>query len=143
VEIFARCLGATAASGALRDGPGDALYGLGFIRDPVMQVDDKKWATKILAMTFGKLAEKLFDRIPNESKRHTAVKDAFASLGADMKAPAIVWNPARGVFVSKEPLPSAKAKFLLPFLSADAELPKLIHEGNTSSDLISSLQSAK
>jgi hypothetical protein len=65
-------------------------------------------------MTFGKLAEKLFDRIPNESKRHTAVKDAFASLGADMKALAVVWNPARGVSVSKKPLPSAKAKFLLP-----------------------------
>lgn len=42
VEIFARCLVAMAASGARSDGPGDALYGLGFIRDPVMQVDDKK-----------------------------------------------------------------------------------------------------
>jgi hypothetical protein len=81
------------------------------------------------------------DRAPKESKHHTGVKDAFASLGADMKALAIVWNPARDVSVLKEHLACAEAKFLLP-LSADAELPKLIHQGKSLQTLFRDLQSA-
>jgi hypothetical protein len=139
-EIVARYLGALAASGLFGSSPSDALYGLGFLRDAIVKVDDKKKAMKFVVLVLRALAFELPQSLGDEKTREAAVRQTYLLLGIDLKLLAVQWNPVRGLSSLQELLSSTKSGFLLPFISSEMELPAMLQKGKGPSDIISYLR---
>jgi hypothetical protein len=139
-ETIARYLGAMGASGLFGSSPSDALYGLDFLRDAIVKIEDKKKAMKLVVLVFSTLADRLPASVGDEKSRQATVRQAYILLGIDVKALAVQWNPVRGLASLLELLESLKSVFLLPFLSAEIELPTMLKNGKGPEDIISYLE---